>query len=280
LSFLLIFNLLDDSFGQNGESGTNGESENTFDMAKSSSDEALSLIDSLKGSSLVNSVTGGIENFSLSSTNQSNNNDVNNGLLDNSSSSRYGYLIGGIDQNSSKADLQNKTIPLPILEPSSQNKTIPLPILEPSSQNITIPMMKVGDTPMKSNTENVQSLLVLPYPMSIQSKDYVPLYSSMPMKISNGTILAKLPCDANNKPVLYIVGSSADNSVFPINLNLISNLSKPGSMCMYNSIVPDNLSNLLYSHTLINIYLYNSLDIPVEVPTTTSIFIGIHKLTV
>jgi hypothetical protein len=249
-------------------------------MAKSSSDEALSLIDSLKGSSLVNSVTGGIENFSLSSTNQSNNNDVNNGLLDNSSSSRYGYLIGGIDQNSSKADLQNKTIPLPILEPSSQNKTIPLPILEPSSQNKTIPMMKVGDTPMKSNTENVQSLLVLPYPMSIQSKDYVPLYSSMPMKISNGTILAKLPCDANNKPVLYIVGSSADNSVFPINLNLISNLSKPGSMCMYNSIVPDNLSNLLYSHTLINIYLYNSLDIPVEVPTTTSIFIGIHKLTV
>jgi hypothetical protein len=36
----------------------------------------------------------------------------------------------------------------------------------------------------------------------------------------------------------------------------------------------------LYSHTLINIYLYNSLDIPVEVPTTTSVFIGIHKLTV
>ena len=251
---------MDYSFGQNGES------ENTFDMAKSSSDEALSLMDSLKGSSLVNSVTGGIENFSLSAINQSNNNDINSGLLGNSSSSKYGYLIGGIDQNSSKADSQNKTIPLPILEPDSQNKTIP--------------MMKVGDIPIKSNTENIQSLLVLPYPMSIQSKDYVPLYSSMPMKISNGTILAKLPCDANNKPVLYIVGSSADNSVFPINLNLISNLSKPGSMCMYNSIVPDNLSNLLYSHTLINIYLYNSLDIPVEVPTTTSIFIGIHKLTV
>jgi hypothetical protein len=251
---------MDYSFGQNDES------EDTLDMAKLSSDEALSLIDSLKGSSLVNSVTGGIENFSLSAINQSNNNDVNDGSLNDSSSSRYGYLIGGIDQNSSEVDSLNKTIPLPILESDSLNKTIP--------------MVKVDDTPAKSNTENMQSLLVLPYPMSIQSKDYVPLYSSMPMKISNGTILAKLPCDGNNKPVLYIVGSSADNNVFPINLNLISNLSKPGSMCMYNSIVPDNLSNLLYSHTLVNIYLYNSLDIPVEVPTTTSVFIGIHKLTV
>jgi hypothetical protein len=274
--------------------GQNDESEDTLDMAKLSSDEALSLIDSLKGSSLVNSVTGGIENFSLSAINQSNNNDVNDGLLNDSSSSRYGYLIGGIDQNSSEvdslnktiplpileSDSLNKTIPLPILESDSLNKTIPLPILESDSLNKTIPLVKVDDTPSKSNTENMQSLLVLPYPMSIQSKDYVPLYSSMPMKISNGTILAKLPCDGNNKPVLYIVGSSADNNVFPINLNLITNMSKPGSMCMYNSIVPDNLSNLLYSHTLINIYLYNSLDIPVEVPTTTSVFIGIHKLTV
>jgi len=251
---------MDYSFGQNDES------RDTLDMAKLSSDEALSLIDSLKGSSLVNSVTGGIENFSLSAINQSNNNDVDDGSLNDSSSSRYGYLIGGIDQNSSEVDSLNKTIPLPILESDSLNKTIP--------------MVKVDDTPAKSNTENMQSLLVLPYPMSIQSKDYFPLYSSMPMKISNGTILAKLPCDGNNKPVLYIVGSSADNNVFPINLNLISNLSKPGSMCMYNSIVPDNLSNLLYSHTLVNIYLYNSLDIPVEVPTTTSVFIGIHKLTV
>jgi hypothetical protein len=251
---------MDYSFGQNDES------EDTLDMAKLSSDEALSLIDSLKGSSLVNSVTGGIENFSLSAINQSNNNDVNDGSLNDSSSSRYGYLIGGIDQNSSEVDSLNKTIPLPILESDSLNKTIT--------------MVKVDDTPAKSNTENMQSLLVLPYPMSIQSKDYVPLYSSIPMKISNGTILAKLPCDGNNKPVLYIVGSSADNNVFPINLNLISNLSKPGSMCMYNSIVPDNLSNMLYSHTLVNIYLYNSLDIPVEVPTTTSVFIGIHKLTV
>ncbi len=114
--------------------------------------------------------------------------------------------------------------------------------------------------------------------MSVQSKDYIPLYSSMPSKISNGTILTKLPCDNNNKPILQIVGSSADNNIFPIHLNLIPNLSRSGSMCMYKSIFPDDLSNSLYSRTLTNLYLYNTLDIPMEVPTTTSIFIGIDKL--
>ena len=107
---------MDYSFGQDNES------ENTFDVAKSSSDEALSLMDSLKGSSLVNSVTGGIENFSLPAINQSNDNGANNGLLDNSSSSRYGYLTGGIDQNSSEIDSPNKTIPLPILNLTHRTK--------------------------------------------------------------------------------------------------------------------------------------------------------------
>jgi len=221
-------------------------SENNYDKAKSSSDEVLSLIDSLKGSSLINSVVGGMENFSLSGINPSNNTDAGIGLFNNSDP------IIDIDQNVTQSDLNNKTIL----------------------------MLNSNATPIKNNMESAQSMLVLPYPMSIQSKDYVPLFSSMPLKISNGTILTKLPCDNNNKPILQIVGSSADNNFFLINLNLISNLSSTGSMCMYQSLIPDDLSNLLYSHTLTNIYLYNSLDIQFEVPTTTSIFIGIQKLTV
>jgi hypothetical protein len=78
--------------------------------------------------------------------------------------------------------------------------------------------------------------------------------------------------------LLQIVGTSSDNNLFPIQLNLMSNFSGTESMCMYQSIIPDDLSNRLYSHTLTNIYLYNPLDFPLEVPTTTSIFIGIHKL--
>jgi hypothetical protein len=221
-------------------------SENNYDKAKSSSDEVLSLIDSLKGSSLINSVVGGIENFSLSGFNSSNNTDAGIGLLNNSDP------IIGIDQNVTQSDLNNTAI------------------LMLNSDNASI----------TNNMGSTQSLLIFPYPMSIQSKDYVPLFSSIPFKISNGIILTKLPCDNNNKPILQIVGSSADNNFFLINLNLIANLSSAGSMCMYQSLIPDDLSNLLYSHTLTTIYLYNSLNIQLEVPTTTSIFIGIHKLTV
>jgi hypothetical protein len=241
LSFLLIFNFVDYSFGQINDSN------NDVDKAKISSDKALSLIDSLKGSSLLDSVVGDMGNFSTTNLNKSNNTDVKIGLL-NDSAKNNSLIV--IDRNVTKNDVHNKT----------------LPSLEPDGNLI------------KSNMENMQSLLILPHPMSIQSKDYIPLYSSMPSKIFNGTILTKLPCDSNNKPKLQIAGSSSDNNVFPINLDLIPNLSRTGSMCMYKSIFPDNLSNSLYSHTLTNIYLYNTLDTPMEVPTTTSIFIGIHKL--
>ncbi len=241
ISFLLVFNFVEYSFGQINNFN------NDVDKAKISSDKALSLINSLKGSSLLDSVIGGMDNFSTTSLNESKNTDVKTGLR-NDSAKNSSLIV--IDRNVTSNDIHNKTLPVP-----------------ESDYNV-----------IKSNIESPQSLLILPHPMSIQSKDYVPLYSSMPSKIFNGTILTKLPCDNNNKPKLQIVGASSDNNVFPIDLDLISNLSKTGSMCMYKSIFPDNLSNSLYSYTLTNIYLYNTLDTTMDVPTTTSIFIGIHKL--
>lgn len=238
LSLLLIFNIVERSFGQIGNSST------SFNKAKLSSDQAISLIDSMKGSSLLDSVIGGMGNFS--SANNASNNTTMVGLIDNST------------KNGSLFVINNGT------SPKNHSKLLSLP----SSSNDNI----------HSNDINMQPLLVLPYPMSIQSKDYIPLYSSMPSKISNGTILTKLPCDNNSKPILQIVGSSSDNNIFPLNLLLIPNLSKAGSMCMYKSVFPDDFSNALYSHTLTNIYLYNTMNTPLEVPTTTTIFIGIHKL--
>lgn len=242
LSSLLIFNFVGYALSQ-----VNNSSDN-IDKAKSSSDQAISLIDSLKGSSLLSSVTNEMGNFSMSGANKSN---TTNAKIALSNDSAKNNSLVVIDKNVTANKNHGKT------------STIP------NTNNVIT----------KGNAETVQPLLVLPYPMSIQSKDYIPLYSSMPSKISNGTILTKLPCDKNNKPILQIVGSSADNNIFPLNLDLISNLSKAGSMCMYKSVFPEDFSNPLYSHTLTNIYLYNTLDTVVEVPTTTSIFIGIHKLT-
>ncbi len=241
LIFFLIFNFVNYSFGQN-----NNTSYNNADRAKISSDQALSIIDSLKGSSLLDSVVGGMEKFSTSGNkNPAVNTDVKVGLLNNSA--KKSSLIV-IDRNVTPNNIHN------VSQISTHNHSV------------------------LNNMENVQSLLILPHPMSIPSKDYVPLYSSMPLKISNGTILAKLPCDVNNKSVLQIMGSSADNNIFPIHLNLIPVLSHSGNMCMYKSIFPDDLSNSLYSRTLTSIYLYNTLNMTLDIPNTTSIFIGIDKL--
>ncbi len=231
------------------------QASNNFDKAKSSSDEAISLIDSLKGSSLLDSVVEGMQNFSIPIANQSDNND-------NEISQTLDSALNYLGPN-------NTTFNITTVSPDRNNITTSY-----NNNNLT----NDDNITSNNNIENMQSMLILPYPMTISSKEYIPLYSSMPLKILNGNILAKLPCNSTN-PLLQIVGTSADNNVFPIQMNLVSNFSKLGSMCMYQSLIPNDLSNLLYSHTITNIYLYNPLDFSLEVPTTTSIFIGIHKLT-
>jgi hypothetical protein len=286
---ILVFMLLIDSntFYSYGQSE---QLDNSFDEAKSSSDEAISLIDSLKGSSLINSAIGGMENFSLSLIgNQSNNDSAKIGSINGSFDSDAIESLDNITFSDSEANLNNQTSmqsmgPPPSSSLTSQTTTTmgtntPTPgTITPFTANTSV--VGSGDSVSETNNtvENRQSLMILPYPMNIPSKDYIPLYSSIPSKISNGNILAKLPCNSDNQPTLRIIGSSSDNNVFPIDLKVFSNFSKQGSMCMYQSIIPDDLSNLLYAHTLTNIYLYNPLDNPIEVPSTTSIFIGIHKL--
>lgn len=238
------------------------QTSNNFDKAKSSSDEAISLIDSLKGSSLLDSVVEGMQNFSFPIANQSDNND-------NDTETEISQTL---DNALNYLGPNNTTSNITAVSPDKNNITI-----SDNSNNLTNDGITSNNNG-NNNIENMQSMMILPYPMTISSKDYIPLYSSMPLKILNGNILAKLPCNSTN-PLLQIVGTSADNNVFPIQMNLVSNFSKLGSMCMYQSLIPNDLSNLLYSHTITNIYLYNPLNFSLEVPTTTSIFIGIHKLT-
>jgi hypothetical protein len=247
-----------------------------YDAAKSSSDEALSLIDSLKGAGLLNSVVEDMQNISYPTLNQTLNNQSGSAeSIDNTLS----FLLPSNNTFNNTSELSS------IINSTSLNQNQTTTSNSNSSSGsrfgntINSGINDSGNTITSSNTnfQNMQSIIVTPYPMTISSGDYVPLYSSMPLKIESGNILAKLPCNSTS-PLVQIVGTSADNNIFPINLNQMANFSKTGSMCMYQSIIPDDLSNLLYSHTLTNIYLYNPLDFPIDVPTTTSIFIGIHKL--
>jgi hypothetical protein len=236
------------------------QTSNIFDKAKSSSDEAVSLIDSLKGSSLLDSVVESMQNFSFPIANRSDNNNTDN------------VISQTLDSASNYLGPNNTTLNITTVSPDKDNITILYDNNNLTDDNIT------SNNNSNNKLENMQSIMILPYPMTIPSKDHIPLYSSAPLKILNGNILAKLPCNSTG-PLLQIVGTTADNNVFPIQMNMVSNFSKLGSMCMYKSLIPNDLSNLLYSHMITNIYLYNPLDLSLEVPTTTSISIGIHKLT-
>lgn len=243
-----------------------------YDAAKSSSDEALSLIDSLKGAGLLNSVVEDMQNISYPTLNQTSNNQSEaSESVDNALS----FLLppNNISNNTSELSAIINSTSLNQNQTNTSNINSSSSIANNSNRSINDSENMTKNT----NLQNMQSMIITPYPMTISSGDYVPLYSSMPLKIESGNILAKLPCNSTS-PLVQIVGTSADNNIFPIKLSQMANFSETGSMCMYQSIIPDDLSNLLYSHTLTNIYLYNPLDFPIDVPTTTSIFIGIHKL--
>lgn len=261
--FFFVIGLIILSLGSVSNMDVYGQMEQTsniFDKAKSSSDEAISLIDSLKGSSLLDSVVESMQNFSFPIANKSDNNDTDK------------VISQTLDSTSNYPGSTNTTLNITAVSPDKNNVTISY-----DNNNLTDDNNTTSINNSNNKLENMQSIMILPYPMTISSKDHIPLYSSAPLKILNGNILAKLPCNSTD-PLLQIVGTSADNNVFPIQMNMVSNFSKLGSMCMYQSLIPNDLSNLLYSHTITNIYLYNPLDFSLEVPTTTSIFIGIHKL--
>lgn len=231
------------SYGQDDQSADN------FDKAKSSSDEAISLIDSLKGSSLLESVVEGM-NFSFPILNQSVNNTDNN----NNTSESLDSIQSSFAPNQTDVNITN---------------------IYQNNKNTTLAEKELNNHNFNSSMKNMESIMIMPYPMTISSNDYIPLYSSKPSKIYEGNILTKLPCNST-KPLLQIVGSFDDNKAYPLDLDLLHNSSKSIDMCMYQSIISDNMTNLHEYPT--NLYLYNPLDTSIEIPTTTSIFIGIHKI--
>jgi hypothetical protein len=68
----------------------------------------------------------------------------------------------------------------------------------------------------------------------IPPKDFILVYDAIPIRIINGQMAAKLPCDSNSKsPLQILVGQLSD--VKPAQLMLITVLSQPGYMFMYHA---------------------------------------------
>jgi hypothetical protein len=148
-------------------------------------------------------------------------------------------------------------------------------------------------------------VLLLPHQI-IPPKDFILAYDSMPSKIINGQLLAKLPCDSNSKsPLQILVGQLSE--VKPAKLGLIPGLSQPGYVCMYyanltspnNDIVVNSNTTGKYSKvdnittsevagpkpglrtenmTMTYVELFNPTNYRVVLPNTASLSISVNQL--
>ncbi len=140
----------------------------------------------------------------------------------------------------------------------------------------------------------------------IPPKDFILVYEPIPSKIINGQVSAKLPCDSKSKsPLQILVGQLSQ--VKPAKLDLITGLSQPGYVCMYNAnltstnndiVVTSNttskyskVNNIPTSQgvgpgpglstgnlTITYIELFNPTDYRVVLPNTASLSISVKQI--
>lgn len=89
----------------------------------------------------------------------------------------------------------------------------------------------------KGNSVVRDSSTILLDGKTIPANDFIHLYDSTPYKIMNGHIASKLPCDASSVAPLKILVGQAPN-VKHASMELVKELSKPGSMCIYHVDIP------------------------------------------
>jgi hypothetical protein len=101
-----------------------------------------------------------------------------------------------------------------------------------SMSNMTMSASSGGGTTNKTTVVR-DSQTILLEGKTIPAKDFIHLYDSTPYMIMNGHIAMKVPCDTSSKPAVNVlIGSAPD--VKPVQPELIKELSKPGSMCLYH----------------------------------------------
>lgn len=110
---------------------------------------------------------------------------------------------------------------------------------------------------------------------TIPAKDFIHLYDSTPYMIMNGHIAMKIPCDTSSKPAVNVlIGSAPD--VKPVQPELIKELSKPGSMCLYHVDVGSDVAKKIIQT---DIAIQNPTNSTITFPPTSTFVIGINEIT-
>jgi hypothetical protein len=106
----------------------------------------------------------------------------------------------------------------------------------------------------------------------IPAKDFIHLYDATPYTIMSGHVAAKLPCDSNSESALKIVVGQAPD-VKPTELEVLSELSSPGKMCIYHvDLPPEGID------TVTDVAILNPTDKAVRLPRTSTVVIGVNEI--
>jgi hypothetical protein len=144
------------------------------------------------------------------------------------------------------------------------------------ASGITAPTSVKGETNKSvsaTNTTNVvrDSSTVLLDGKTIPAMDYIHLYDATPYRIMNGHVAAKLPCDTNSTTQLKMLVGEAPN-LKPASLEVVKELSKPGSMCLYHYDIPQG------GAITTDLALQNPTKSPIKLPDTTTVVIGVNEI--
>lgn len=108
----------------------------------------------------------------------------------------------------------------------------------------------------------------------LPSKDYIHLYDTTPYLIKLGHVAAKLPCDSKSETLLKVLIGQAP-SLKPAELELVKELSKPGTMCIYHVDLESGPQGV---NPITDIALQNPTDKEVKFGPTATVVIGVDEI--
>jgi hypothetical protein len=120
------------------------------------------------------------------------------------------------------------------------------------------------------------SAVVLLGGRTLPGNDFIHLYDTTPYIIMNGHIAAKLPCNEDSESPLNVLIGSAPN-LTAADLELISQLSNPGEMCLYH-VDLESMRGGNASDILTDIALQNPTDEAIEFGPTATVVIGVNEI--
>jgi hypothetical protein len=144
-----------------------------------------------------------------------------------------------------------------------------------SMSNMKMSASSSGGSTTNKTTVVRDSQTILLEGKTIPAKDFIHLYDSTPYMIMNGHIAMKIPCDTSSKPAVNVlIGSAPD--VKPVEPELIKELSKPGSMCLYHVDVGSDAAKKIIQT---DIAIQNPTNKTITFPPTSTFVIGVNEIT-